>query len=337
MIVVLDANVWIKERLLRSGIGAALLWALRKTEGFLLLPDTIRFEIVNGVKKQFNESAAEIDKNLVTIRALVGQSQEITFPASEEMGQIIDSRLSSLGTLVKEISHKNEHLELALQRVIGHLPPAHKKEEFRDSLLWEMCVDTATATQNEMVFITEDAAFYQKDKYENGMAYLLREEVERTGAKITIFPNISLYLSTLKEEVLKLDPNLVIPAIDEHVYSTVQASVGNSPHSSIELSESKIDTFLTEVPDDIAIDFKLRYKISDLELQEGVTLHEAYGIAEGSSMFNVHKASISNVQMTGYRIENIEGQTVRQNGYAYLSGVIFGGPRSIPYTLRKKI
>lgn len=63
-IVVLDANIWIKERLLRSGMGAALLWAVRKTEGFLLLPDTTRFEIVNGVKKEIIKSTAEIEKNL---------------------------------------------------------------------------------------------------------------------------------------------------------------------------------------------------------------------------------------------------------------------------------
>jgi hypothetical protein len=336
-IVVLDANVWIKERLLRSGMGAALLWAVRKTEGFLLLSDTTRFEIVNGVKKEIIEIAAEIEKNLVTVRALIGQSQEITFPASEEIRPIIDSRLSSLGTLLKETSHKNEHLELALQRVLKHLPPAHKKEEFRDCLLWEMCLDIATSTHDEVVIITEDAAFYQKDKFENGIAYLLREEIERTGANITIFQNISLYLSTLKEEVLKLDLNLVISAINEQVYSTVRASVEKSPHSGIELSESKIDTFLTEVPDDIAIDFRLKYKISELELQEGVMLPEAYGMAEGSAMFNIHRASVSNVQMTGYRIENTEGQTVRQNGYGYMSGIILGGPRYIPYTLRKRI
>jgi hypothetical protein len=318
-------------------MGAALLWAVRKTEGFLLLPDTTRFEIVNGVKKEIIESAAEIEKNLVTVHALIGQSQEITFPASEEIGSIIDSRLSSLGTLLKEAAHKNEHLELALQRVLKHLPPAHKKEEFRDCLLWEMVLDIATSTHDEVVIITEDAAFYQKDKFENGIAYLLREEIERTGANITIFQNISWYLSTLKEEVLKLDLHLVIPAINEQVYSTVQASVEKSPHSSIELSESKIDTFLTEVPDDIAIDFRLKYKISELELQEGVMLPEAYGIAEGSAMFNIHSSSVSNVQMTGYRIENTEGQTVRQNGYAYMSGIIFGGPRYIPYTLRKRI
>lgn len=237
-IVVLDANVWIKERLLRSGIGAALLWAVRKTEGFLLLSDTIRFEILNGVKNEFIKSAAEIEKNLVTVRALIGQSQEITFPASEEIPSIVDSRLSNLGTLVKETSHKTEHLESALQRVLKHLPPAHKKEEFRDCLLWEMVLDIATSTHDEVVIITEDAAFYEKDNYENGIAYLLSKEIELAGAKITIFRNISLYLSTLKEEVLKLDLTFVIPTINEQVYSTVQASVDKSPHSSIELSES---------------------------------------------------------------------------------------------------
>lgn len=90
------------------------------------------------------------------------------------------------------------------------------------------------------------------------------------------------------------------------------------------------------MPDDIAINFRLKYKITKLELQEGVMLPEAYGIAEGSAMFNIHSSSVSNVQMTGYRIEDREGQTVRQHGYAYMSG-IFLGPRYIPYTLRKRM
>jgi len=336
-IVVLDANVWIKERLLRSEMGAALLYALRRTGTVLLLPDTTRIEIANGVEKSIQGKASKIDDNLVTVRALLGRSPEFTFPGTEEIQVAVSDRLSSLGTLLQETVHNSEHLEAALKRILNHLPPAHKQEEFRDCLLWEICVELACATGNNIVILSEDKAFFENDKFECGISKILRAELEVCGANISLFQNIKAFLSTLEEEVRKPDVKLVSSALNNELFVKVQNFLDNCVFTSIELAEPSIDAFFTEVPDLLAIDFKLKYAISDLELQEGILLPVAYGVVEGSAAFNIHTSRASNIQLTGISIENTEGVTLRQSAYAYMSGAIFGGPRYTSYSLRRKI
>ncbi|KAB0671978.1 DUF4935 domain-containing protein [Oryzomonas sagensis] len=335
-IVALDANVWLKERLLRSGMGAALLWAIKNTDSVLLLSDVTQCEIMNGVVKEIQEAAEEIEAGLSTIRAFIGKSQEVTIPSPEEVYKSVNGRLVDIGTILKVDNHKSEHLESALQRVLNHLPPAHKKEEFRDCMIWEMCLDIARRTREDLILITADAAFYHKDKFENGMAYPLREDLKRFEANIQLYHNIGAYLETIQEKIPKPDVKLVTSAIDEQVINTVKASVQDSSYSEIEICDSKIDVFLTEAFEILAISFKLKYKISDLELKEGIVLSEAYGIAEGSATLNTKSNIIKNLQMTAYRIESADGQILRQSGYVYGSGGIVG-TRYIPYTLRRAI
>jgi hypothetical protein len=336
-IVVLDANVWIKERLLRSEMGAALLYALRRTGSVLLLPDTTRVEILNGVEAQIQEKAGKIDDNLVTIRALLGRSPEFNIPAIEEIKTATNERLSSLGTLLHETVHNSGHLEAALQRVLKHLPPAHHQEEFRDCLLWEICVDLASSSQNIFVILTEDRAFFHNDKFENGISNILRAELDNCGANVFVYKSIKDFLSTIDEEVKKPDIKHVTSALDSELIFNLKKSLENCVFASIELNNSIIDAFLTEVPDVLAIDFKLKYLISDLELQDGLILPVAFGVVEGSAAFNIYSSTASNIQLAGIRIESTEGVTLRQGAYAYVSGGIFGGSRYTQYSLRRKI
>jgi hypothetical protein len=335
--VVLDANIWIKERLLRSEMGAALLYTLRRTNGILLLPDTTRIEIQNGVQKQILEKAEKISENLITMRALLGRSPEFTCPTREEMQTATNERLSSFGSLLHVTAHNDGHLEAALQRVINHLPPAHKQEEFRDCLLWEICLDLACSSKDDFVILTEDRAFYQNDKAEAGISNILSSELNACGANIILYPSVNAFLSTLEEDVRKPDIDLVSSALHDELASKLIKSLDNCSFGSIEQVDPSINAFFTEVPDVLAIDFKLKYVISDLELQDGVILPVAYGIVEGSAAFNVHTSQATNVQLTAIRLESTEGVTLRQSAYAYMSGGLFGGPRYTQYSLRRKI
>ena len=47
VIVLLDANIWEKERLLKSGLGTALLFVVRQIRAMIALPEVTEMEIVH--------------------------------------------------------------------------------------------------------------------------------------------------------------------------------------------------------------------------------------------------------------------------------------------------
>jgi predicted nucleic acid-binding protein len=55
--VLLDANVWVAERLLQSAIGGALLYALTRAKATIVLPEVVELE-VNRVLPELAEKAA---------------------------------------------------------------------------------------------------------------------------------------------------------------------------------------------------------------------------------------------------------------------------------------
>jgi hypothetical protein len=56
--VVLDANVWVAERLLQSTMGSAVLYALTATNGIIGLPEVVELE-VNAVLQGLAEKATD--------------------------------------------------------------------------------------------------------------------------------------------------------------------------------------------------------------------------------------------------------------------------------------
>ena len=94
--VVLDANVWIKERLFRSAVGVAFLNIISRTSLWIGLPEIVRRELLAGVVRLGNDAVNKIAPNLATIQMIVGEKPPYHLPEPEEFESAVNMRLAEL-------------------------------------------------------------------------------------------------------------------------------------------------------------------------------------------------------------------------------------------------
>ena len=116
--VVLDANVWIAERLLQSAIGSALLYALTGAKALIILPQVVELE-VNRVLPELAEKAVNIiGREASLLRQLSGHDLFFTGPSTAAIDDGIKDRWEKLGGLLVRVPFTHEQAQSALSRVI---------------------------------------------------------------------------------------------------------------------------------------------------------------------------------------------------------------------------
>src|SRR5947207_10352468 len=126
--VVLDANVWIKERLFRSAVGVAFLNIISRTSLWIGLPEIVRRELLAGVVRLGNDAVNKIAPNLATIQMIVGEKPPYHLPEPQGFESAVNMRLAELAHHIVPFETSEFAVEAALARVIGHRPPSHGKE-----------------------------------------------------------------------------------------------------------------------------------------------------------------------------------------------------------------
>jgi len=334
MRVAIDANIWIAERLLRSSMGAALLYAIKRQKGVILLPTTTKAEVVAGVVSEGQELVDQIQQALGVLQALRGERPDIPLPSEEDFRSSVESRLADLSPMIVHLQHTREHLDSALARVINKRPPAHRKEEFRDALFWE--VAHSEALNRPVHILARDAAFYEGNKFENGLSRELKAECNASGANVTIFDSVQCFLNNLGQEALQPDRQEVTEALQGALAGHFQKLASSSPFDLGALRTAEVEAFVTQKHEQLAVRFSLEYDVRNLTTSSGVLL-EATLVASGSASFNIDEKMVSNVQVSSTDFFAPDGFRVIGNRTIYASGSAVLGIRQVPYSVRRKL
>lgn len=83
-LVVLDANIWIGSRLLKSSLGAALLYVLRQINGQIGLSKITEAEAIKDIVEAGEDAVRKIDKNFLTLQAITGIRPDYPFPSHHD-------------------------------------------------------------------------------------------------------------------------------------------------------------------------------------------------------------------------------------------------------------
>ena len=143
--VLLDANVWIAERLLQSSLGNAFLYALTGAKSSILLPEVVELEVA-GVLPNLAERAVEIiGREAALLRQLSGHTMQWTVPSAAAVEKGIRERLKQLDGLLTRVPFSHDQARYALNRVIAkELPSGDNNEQFRDCCMWHAALSTTT-------------------------------------------------------------------------------------------------------------------------------------------------------------------------------------------------
>jgi hypothetical protein len=188
-ILLLDANVWISELMLKSFPGASLVDLLSPSAGKILLPEIVERELNQGILRQAQSSGKKATDEIGWLKRLIGQELNFVPPSSAIVEKAIKTGLQALEPLLIRTKFTFEHAVSALDRILSkQLPCGPNNEQFRDACIWHDCI--SHGTRNKVYFVTGDVAFYESKVLEKGLASALKDELKTAGADVEVFSKI---------------------------------------------------------------------------------------------------------------------------------------------------
>lgn len=153
-LVLLDTNAWFAESLLRSSVGAAVVYALSTTRSSLAIPDVVEREVVSLVTRTCRELINATTDAKRKIRELTGRHVGVDGPIEDvHIRSSVEDRFVELGNLLRRIETPSDAYHRAFDRVIDcKVPNSEKNQQAKDSLLWE-CILTL-GRDAQVIFVT---------------------------------------------------------------------------------------------------------------------------------------------------------------------------------------
>lgn len=332
--VVLDTNIWRSELMLRTPIGAAMLFAVKQIGAAIGLPEIVEKEITKVIAKTGSDAAAKISEHLRTIEALVGSRPNIELPTQGSFAASVQNRFAELEGLLLRMPFTLNHATSALDRVIQELPPnGPNHEEFKDSAIWEVVLDIARFRLVHSV--TNDKGFFKDREPRNGPADNIAADIKREGGGIFVYNSLRSCLSILQKETPPVLAEPLAEAIETLIRPELVAIVSQRDFELGRMTHYSVEPFLTERIGVLALDFRLTHELDDRSPDASTTRKEATVVTTGSCTFNTVNGTISDIrkgsEVFSWRDESgAAHQNI--NHYAYANIVL--GRRTIPYSLR---
>jgi hypothetical protein len=311
--------------MLRSGLGAAALYAIKSSGHRILIPDILREEVTARVAALGKKSVSRVESELSNIQATIGSKPKVKLPQQAEFEHAAGQRWAELAAITEPFDASIELMRSALSRVIAHRAPGGEKEQFRDALLWEIAL-AATATK-DVHFVTEDTDFSVGGKLRPELA----EEATQVGGRLNFYPDLGQLLRKLVPTI----PPISVPAVTEKVLAALGRHLGELRQGPVfdigGVTDAKADAYATEKLDTLAVTFDISLAASRRESPEIKGLIEV----RGECMYDVESGFVFDVRPEDivFRTSLEERKIVtffHAEGYS-------PEPQPIPYRVRRAV
>jgi hypothetical protein len=188
-----DTNVWISEEMFTSAVGEALIYALAKDGGYILLPEIIEMEVEHTLLRRAKKAITDMRHGAGLLARLSRQSISIPLPNDTAISGAIAKRWKDLSSSTKRIKLNEQDLRSALKRVVEkELPSTENNEQFRDCCIWESALHVAPL--QTIHFISNDSCFYEQRDRKQGIAGDLQDELTTRNLRLFLYDNVTKFL-----------------------------------------------------------------------------------------------------------------------------------------------
>ena len=288
MIVVLDTNIWIKELALQSNLGSATRLYLRQQGATVALPEVIELETKHNLNEHIENCIIGMKRHHRDLVSLLGELEELLLPEDRNIKELVRSVFDQLGVEVERLPFNMGSAQGSFLRTIDGTPPCGKhNQQFKDGVIWEECLNLLD--KDDVVFVSEDKAFFAKDGNKDNLAPELEKETRGKSHKLRIFKSLGDFLPQIKEYINVEDDTLV-----EHYSSNISDAIQEvlDEHDLVITRTDDVEKKLhaTENPDSLFVTFTLHLECEDISddqrsaslLVEGNTVyHPSAGILSG--------------------------------------------------------
>lgn len=277
--VVIDANIWVAERLLQSSIGSAFLYAVTGAKSSVVLPEVVELEIARVFPDLAERSVGLIKRELSLLRQLSGHDLQVTAPSSLAIEEGIKQRWKQLSGLLVRVPFTHDQAKSALHRVICKLPPCgDNNEQFRDCCIWDSAL--SMAADRLVHLVSADNAFYENRNKTAGLAGALRAELAKARKEIHIHSSLREFLAAT-ESAAAIDDMAISDAISEAIVDQAREIAAEDkkmyPHATFELRKAhrpKISGYATPKPSLIAISFEASFDLERTTVEDQAEAHD---------------------------------------------------------------
>lgn len=344
--VVIDTNILVSNSslLLKTPLGSALLYILKRSNGRIGLPEIIEDEVIKHTIRVGREAIEKINSNFKTIEILMGGRSSYDLPDESQLENVARERFTELDPLIIRIPFTFDHAKSALRRINEKFPPNDKDQQFKDSAIWEAILTLLNSYT--VYFITNDNAFYKSRSADNGkLADNLLEDCRKIGGDVFIYKDVNSCLKVLRENVPPLDERSMIQTIDNIINpKLVRERILETGFEivSLAIDLSSVSAFLTETMGKLALSFEIKYNLYDVQNIGEYERKEAILTAAGDCLYEPDTNIISDVRMDFERMSWLEpsGELGKRGivyGYASTGMISFGGINQIQYTFREPL
>lgn len=331
--VVLDTNVWVSNPSLNTPIGVALLYALRRLNRTIGLPEVIELELTKHTTRLAVEALQAIAKGYGMIGTIMGSRDDYKVPSETEVRERLALVLKEHDQILTRVAFTVEHARGALDRVLSELPPnGPKNQQFKDSAIWEVILELARSMDVDLV--TDDKQFFDNRDTTKGLARNLRIEAAQQPHHIRVFGGLKAYLASLEEKVPAVDPLPVISAIQDAVMPELHAHAESKQFELGARIRESVEAFVTERSTFLALSYEITFQAFDRT--ESVEEHGTPDTvtASGSVFYDYVTGEFSELQPGAIQYRRATGEMVGRNciNYGWVAGI--SGRHAVPTRIR---
>lgn len=334
MIVVLDTNIWLKEMALNSTLGAAVRFFIKQRSARLALPEVVRLEVERNFRKNLKEYVGKVRENHRQILAVFGKLKEVVLPDDAAIESKIAEIFSGVGVELLQVDFSFESARSSFLKTVEGLPPSSdQNQQFKDGVLWADCI--SLLEHDDVFFVTSDAAFFHKRKYEEGLAKNLLAETIGKAHHLKTFSSLGELLTDIKTQVV-IDEALLIQSFMNQHGQLVDDMLQRNSFSLEDAPDLKKTLYATELPTVLYIEFTIDTPCSDLS-DQGRT--KAVLHLKGSGSYSVESGKYDNIRITGQELDFLLADgTTRQSAKIIIGAAsIVIGHRDVVHTVRYQL
>jgi hypothetical protein len=321
--VVLDTNIWRQEILLRSNIGAALLFEVHRQQISLGLPEVVEREIPLVLGRLGVELVDKVGGGLRQLAQVLGAAPDPSLPTAGDIQEGVRARIEELEPFLTRVPYDLEVARGALDRILDPSSPFAQREEYKDATIWEGVLRLAD-TFETVIFVSKDKVFAGTGSTEGSLATQLSHDM-RAG-EVLFFRALADCVQHLQSgDEPEVDANLVVRRVHVELEPTLQRDAERYGHQFGPLIAGRIRTFVTEDPCRLAVDFELTIELTDM----GNAGRTGRAHATGDCLYEPGADAVSEVHIERVvvEIEGDDGES-RRHQSIYIGSTVSLGSRT---------
>ena len=204
MFVVLDSNVWISQRGLKSAQAVEALEFIKRRNSTLVIPEIVRIEVETKLRDELLLHTKKIGDSIRYISLLLADIEEMALPTSDQIEERVRILVNDTGVPTREIRLTLEAAKSSLTKILHKLQPSDKDEQFTDGVIWANCLELLD--ESDVCLVSKDKAFYRNYEYRHGLASNLQDEAKNFSNKLHLFSGLDSLLQDARQDVLRVWP-----------------------------------------------------------------------------------------------------------------------------------